>query len=64
MSHTATHHHGLITHLAEAVAWIRGTNTARHVQAANNALDRVDTTLDRLDEAGHLAATHLESHRD
>lgn len=61
----AATHHAPLTHLADALAWLRGTNTARHVEAANTALDRVDHALDRLDEAGHLVTSHLEQqHHD
>lgn len=60
MSTTATHHHGPITHLVDALAWLRGSATARHVQAANTALDRVDHALDRLDEVEILVTSHLE----
>lgn len=61
---TTHHHHGPISLLADAIAWLRRADTRRHVEAAYTALDRVDTTLDRLDEAGHLVAPHLEHHRD
>lgn len=60
----STHHHGLSGLVSAAAAWLRGSATARHIQAANTALDRVDSTLDRLDEAGHLVATHLGDHHD
>lgn len=64
MPASAPTHRGPITHLVDAFAWLRGANTRRHVEAARNALDRVDTALDGFDEAAHLAASHLEHHHD
>jgi len=53
-------HHGIASHLLGTLAWLRGTNTASHVAAANTALDRVDHALDRLDEVEILVTSHLE----